>query len=106
MISQTITNVTVEDFKQRAEGKKVILLYPWTNYRTLFLTHFLQTTDRALLYYRIVGENPRLEEWLTGMVTELDQVLEGWGETLKQAIASGKPAQMGAALAADLTAYA
>src|SRR5690606_24658288 len=54
----------------------------------------------------ITGENPKLEEWLTAMIAELDQVLEGWGTNLRQAVQSGKPAQMGEALAADLGAYA
>ncbi len=106
MISQRITNVTVQDFQQRAEGKKVILLYPWTNYRTLFLTHFLQDVNRGLLYYRIVGEDPTLEEWLSSMVAELDQVLDGWGQNLKEALDSGSAAKMGEALAADLATYA
>lgn len=106
MLSQTITNVTIEDFRKRSEGKKVILLYPWTNYRTLFLTHLLNSVNGGLLYYRITGENPKLEEWLTAMIAELDQVLEGWGTNLRQAVQSGKPAQMGEALAADLGAYA
>lgn len=106
MISQTITNVTVDDFRERSAGKKVILLYPWTNYRTLFLTHLLQNFNQGLLYYRITGENPKLEEWLSAMIAELDQVLEGWGTHLGQAVKGGKPAQMGEALAADLAAYA
>lgn len=106
MISQAITRLTIEDFQQRAEGKKVILLYPWTNYRTLFLTHLLQSVDQGLLYYRITAENPKLEDWLAEMVSELDSVLDGFGSNLKQAISSGKPAQMGEALAVDLAAYA
>ncbi|MAS32449.1 MAG: hypothetical protein CL610_00495 [Anaerolineaceae bacterium] len=105
MISQ-ITNVTVADFEQRSEGKKVILLYPWTNYRTVFLAHLLESVDKGLLYYRIVDENPSLETWLSAMLAELDQVLEGWGTNLQQAIESGKPSQMGEALAADLAQYA
>ncbi|HLV35416.1 MAG TPA: bacterial transcriptional activator domain-containing protein [Spirillospora sp.] len=106
MISQAITRLTIEDFQRRAEGKKVILLYPWTNYRTLFLTHLLKSVEQGLLYYRITAENPKLEDWLAEMVSELDSVLDGFGSNLKQAISSGKPAQMGEALAADLAAYA
>src|SRR5690606_15826942 len=106
MISQAITRLTIEDFQRRAEGKKVILLYPWTNYRTLFLTHLLKSVEQGLLYYRITAGNPKLEDWLAEMVSELDSVLDGFGSNLKQAISSGKPAQMGEALAADLAAYA
>ncbi|MBZ0302716.1 MAG: bacterial transcriptional activator domain-containing protein [Anaerolineae bacterium] len=106
MIPQMITNLTIQEFQERSRGKKVILLYPWVNYRTIFLTHLIQNLDKGLLYYRIIGENPKLEEWLSSMATEFDQVLEGFGSHLKQALINPKPARLGEALAADLADYA
>ena len=101
MISQDITNMTVAAFRERSEGKKVVLLYPWTNYRNLFLTHFLASAHTGLLYYRITGENPPLETWLAAMVDELDEVLGGFGANLRRALDSGTLTEKGQALAAD-----
>ncbi len=105
MISQ-ITNLTLESFQKRAENKKLILLYPWTNYRTIFITHLLNTYDTGLLYYRLNMDAARLEDWLAGMLAELGPALDGFGKNLQSALNSGKAAQMGQALAADLAAYA
>ena len=105
MLPQEVTNMTIDDFHARSKGKKVILLYPWTNYRTLYLTHFLTSLDHGLLYYRINQDDPQLADWLSGMVDELDQSLDGFGDHLRQALKEGKPVDMGRALAADLAAY-
>lgn len=105
MVAENITRVTVDMFRKKSAGKKVVLLYPWTNYRTLFLTHFLSTKQSGLLYYRIKGEQSSLSSWLTEMVSELSQVLDSFGDNLKQALRGGKPETLGEALAADLKAY-
>lgn len=103
MVSQNITKVTFDSFRERSSGKKVVLLYPWTNYRTLFLTHFLSTRQTGLLYYRIKDEQTNLSGWLSDLVAELDSVLGGFGSNLRQALAAGgKPEALGEALAADL----
>ncbi len=100
-----VTKVSVETFQERARDKKLILLYPWTTYRTLFLTHFLTSNSAGLLYYRISDGQETLTDWLTGLVTEFDEVLDGFGRNLRQALPAGKPAALGEALAADLGAY-
>ena len=41
MVSEEITGMDWDTFAVRAKDKKVLLLYPWTNYRNLFLTHLL-----------------------------------------------------------------
>ena len=105
MLPQEVTNMTIDDFHARSKGKKVILLYPWTNYRTLYLTHFLTSLNHGLLYYRINQDDPQLEDWLSGLVDELDQSLDGFGNNLRQALNNGTPVDMGRALAADLAAY-
>jgi DNA-binding SARP family transcriptional activator len=105
MVSQEITKMSFEAFRQRSAGKKVVLLYPWTNYRNLFLTHFLSNTHTGLLYYRIAEEQSTLSGWLNALVAEFDQVLDHFGDNLKQALQGNKPEALGEALAADLGAY-
>jgi two-component SAPR family response regulator len=105
MVAENITKVTVEAFREKSAGKKVVLLYPWTTYRTLFLTHFLTTKQSGFLYYRIKGEQSSLAGWLSEMISEFDQVLDGFGRNLKQILPSGKPEALGEALAADLAVY-
>ncbi len=106
MAAQNITKVSVEAFREKSRNKKVVLLYPWTNYRTLFLTHFLSAKQNGLLYYRIKGEQSTLNNWLSELVTELDEMTTGFGANLRRALADGsKPEQLGEAFAADLGAY-
>ncbi len=105
MISQNITNTSVADFRERSKGKKVVLLYPWTNYRNIFLTHFLAAIDKGLLYHRITGSHELMETWLGEMVDELGSVVDGFGENLRQGLAAkASPEQLGEAFAADLAA--
>ena len=105
MIVQAITRVSLSSFRERSAGKKVVLLYPWTNYRNLFLTHFLSSAKEGLLYYRIPAEFTSLNEWLKGLVEEFDEVLGGFGSHLREEFAANAPDVLGEALAADLAAY-
>lgn len=103
MVYQVVTKVTLESFRERSAGKKVVLLYPWTNYRTLFLTHFYHNNHAGLLYYRITEAQSSLTTWLAGMVNELSSARSGFGAALKSALDSRKKAvALAEALAADL----
>lgn len=105
MVYQVVTKVTLESFRERSAGKKVVLLYPWTNYRTLFLTHFYQNNHAGLLYYRITEEQTSLTTWLAGMVAEFNNANIGFGSALKSALDSRKKAvALAEGVAADLTA--
>lgn len=104
---ETATKVSLETFRNSSAGKKIILLYPWTNYRTLFLTHFIANNNNGLLYYRIEDGQNSLTAWLTGMAALFGETLNGFGASLSEALESnGGPAAWGEALAADLGAYA
>lgn len=105
MISQDITNVTIEEFREKAAGKKVVLLYPWTSYRNLFLTHFLASVNTGLLYYRIHEDQTTLAGWLADLVDEFDSVMGGFGQNVRKAMAGGSPEAIGQAFAADLAQY-
>jgi len=105
MVYQIVTKVTIESFRERSSGKKVILLYPWTNYRTLFLTHFYESNHTGLLYYRITEEQTSLTTWLSGMIAEFDRVRGDFGTALKSALESRKKSTaLAEALASDLAA--
>lgn len=106
MIHQIITRVSLESFRERSAGKKVVLLYPWTNYRNLFLSHFLASAKEGLLYYRVPHDHTTLADWLADLTAELDQYLNGFGGNLRQALQTNDPGRLGEALAADLAGYA
>jgi two-component SAPR family response regulator len=104
MIHQRVTRVSLESFQERSAGKKVVLLYPWVNYRNLFLSYFLSSAKDGLLYYRIPQDKPVLQDWMNDLADELEQVLGGFGK-LRDALAGGNPGAMGEALAASLGAF-
>ncbi len=105
MLVHEVTHVSLDSFRQRSAGKKIALIYPWTNYRNLFLTYFLSSAQDGLLYYRISDEQISLQTWLGGLVTEFQSVLGNFGNNVQQALAEGKPSLLGEALAADLADY-
>ena len=104
MLSQTVTGVSFESFRASSEGKKVILLYPWTNHRNIFLSYFLNDLDEGLLYYRLPQGARGLADWLCGLLDEIRLVSPGFGQALEETLADGVAVDIGAALAADLGA--
>jgi two-component SAPR family response regulator len=106
MNPEQATRLSMETFRETSKGKKLILLYPWTNYRTLFLTHFLENANSGLLYYRISDGQSSLKAWLTGMAKEFGQSLSGFGSQLGPALETVSPGTWGEALAAELGALA
>jgi two-component SAPR family response regulator len=102
MLVHDVTHVSLDSFRQRSAGKKIVLIYPWINYRNLFLTYFLANAREGLLYFRVNDDQVALSDWLSAMRDEFESVLGNFDHNLQQALAEGKPAAMGEALAADL----
>ncbi|PJF22603.1 MAG: hypothetical protein CUN56_05135 [Phototrophicales bacterium] len=105
MIHQVVTRVSLDSFRERSAGKKVVILYPWTSYKNLFLGHFLSDRKDGLLYFCISTGQNTLKAWLSTMVEEFDAMLGGFGDHLKQALDGGSAGDLGRALAHDLGAY-
>lgn len=105
MAHESATTVSLRDFQRKTDGKKFVLLYPWTNYRSLFLTHICAGADSSLLYYRIQDEQTTLKEWLQGMVEQLNKEHGNFGTNLGTALKKRSAAAYGEALAADLAAH-
>jgi two-component SAPR family response regulator len=105
MIQQIVTRVSLDSFREKSAGKKVVLLYPWTNYRNLFLGHFLAHAKDGLLYYRIPENTKKLNKWVAELAAELDDVLGGFGTNLNKVVEKGSPEDIGLALAKDLSAF-
>ena len=104
MLPYEITSVSFETFRELIEGKKVILLYPWANFRTVFLSYFLDDAAEGLLYHRIPEHSETLVQWVRGLLRELQTVLDDFGGNLATALESRYAEEMGVALAADLGA--
>ena len=105
MLSKDVTHVSLDSFRERSAGHKVVLMYPWKHYRYLFMMGFLSDAQDGLLYYRVSDEQVSLNEWLGGLLSEFQSVLGNFGNNLQQALKEGKPARIGEALAADLSDY-
>ena len=104
MLSHRVTSVSFESFRTSAEGKKVIILYPWTNHRNLFLSYFLHDSSKGLLYYRLPEHTRGLAHWLRGLVDEIRLIEAGFGRSLENILAKGTASEFGDALAADIAA--
>lgn len=104
MLMRQVTSIAFDSFRELSAGKKVILLYPWTNYRNVFLSYFLNDLSDGLLYYRVPMRSPTLTGWLRSLLEEVQRLEAGFGGNLAQALSGGSAAELGAALAADLDA--
>ena len=102
MFSHDVTNVSLESFMSITEGKKVILLYPWSNYRNVFLSYFLNGLSDGLLYYRLPGSSATTAAWVSGLMQSIQQTSADFGGRLAAALDDGGAADIGRALAADL----
>lgn len=102
MLSHAITSVSFESFRASSEGKKVILLYPWTNHRNIFLSYFLNDLSEGLLYFRLPERAGSLAIWMRSLVDEIRHVEAGFGQSLEKILENGMPSEIGEALAADL----
>lgn len=102
MLPREVINISFESFREVSVGKKVILLYPWANFRNVFLTYFLNDVEEGLLYHRIPENMDNLNQWVTGLLDELQSVISGFGANLSSALENGSPAAIGEALAQDL----
>ena len=76
ILAREITQLSFESFRERSKGKKLVLLYPWTSYRNVFLNYYLNLKGRDVLYYRVSAEQNTLSSWLEGMVAEFRAVAE------------------------------
>ena len=101
MLPNQVTSVSFESFRDLAQGKKVVLLYPWANFRNVFLSYFLNDIGEGLLYHRIPNKPDSLQDWLSGLLDEIQLVLGDFGKQLKDAFDGASASEMGVALAAD-----
>ena len=102
MFSHDVTNVSFDSFMSITEGKRVVLLYPWSNYRNVFLSFFLSGLSDGLFYYRVPDGGGATATWVRGLMESIQQSAGGFGGRLSAALEEGAPADIGQALAADL----
>ena len=106
MLINSVNHVSFESFQSQTRGKSVVLLYPWSDYRNLFLNHFLNDVQDGLLYYRIPAAVKSAGGWVAGLRDELRAARPDFGERLRQVLEDGGDGgAMGEALAADLAGF-
>ncbi len=104
MINQVITRVSLDSFKEKSEGKRLVLLYPWSNYRQLFLTHFLAAENDGLLYYCTPHHMQTISAWMSDILNQLEEIIDGFGKKLKKALPDASLEDLAKAFATDLGA--
>ena len=105
MLINSVSHISFDSFQAQTRGKRVILLYPWSEQRNLFLSYFLNDVQDGLLYYRIPASASALNEWLAGLRAELRSVCGGFGAQMARTLEGGAARDLGLALAADLKIF-
>lgn len=96
--------ISISSLRECTRDHKVVLIPPWPQYRSLFISHFLANANEGLLYSRMPDQDATISQWLTGLTAEIKAILPGFGQELTTAVSAGSndPAKLGAALADDL----
>src|SRR5690554_6670402 len=86
---KTLTPLAI--FKQRSQGKRVLILYPRAKSRNLFLTSLLQQPDLTVIYHRVPQEFASVTAWFGHLLDDLVEHFPHTGTRTRQAIQSGEP---------------
>jgi tetratricopeptide (TPR) repeat protein len=108
MLTEAVTQVSVDAFQGRVSGRKLVLLAPNTPYRGVFLSYFLRAPHAAPLYYRIGAGETTVPALIRGLANEMEAVLGPEGAAFAQTLRSGlddpSAPRLAEVLAAALTA--
>ncbi len=102
MIKNKITTIPTDEFLKRIQGKRVVLLYPWTGYRNLFLAYHMEHSADTLLYHRVREEDNSFTQFIQTLLDELNDLLGSFGENTQAALDGGDAGEIGMALAQEL----
>lgn len=104
MMYQDVTRVSLDDFRKKTQGKRLVLLYPWTHYRNVFLSHFLADDSQTVVYYCVPHPVKNVRDWLSDMTTTFKASYPDFGEKLTEALKKKSPSAelMAESLASDL----
>jgi DNA-binding SARP family transcriptional activator len=104
MLLSTPRRISISSLRECTRDYKVVLIPPWPQYRSLFISHFLASASEGLLYSRMPDEDTSLADWLAGLTREIQAIMPEFGQALAPLVNSqDAPArELGAALGADL----
>jgi two-component SAPR family response regulator len=105
MLVREITSMSLDSFRERSRSKRLVLIYPWTNYKNLFLNYYLKSQGKDILYYRTSTLQNNLNQWLQGILDEFTPLPGSFGKQLTKVIESSDPKVLAKAMAADLAKH-
>lgn len=102
MLTLQNAEVSLNSFREQSAGKRIVFFYPWENFRSDLLSHYLTQEHREVLYYRVTADESALPQMLNGIVEEFNRVLGTFGTNTVESLASHDALRMAQALASDL----
>ena len=99
---QSITGISPEQFIEKIRDTRVILLYPWTTYRNVFLSYVVNASENNLIYTRITDGSHTLAEFLKQLIEDLSEDYGGFGNSLNESLSNDDPIGWGVALAEEV----
>lgn len=100
---QSITGLSPDNFQEKIQSAKLLLLYPWTSYRTAFLAYVVDDPERDLVYYRTTDDDTEIKEWLQHLSANLQENVPNFGGALADALAGDDVVQWAEALVQDVS---
>jgi len=107
MLPHEPRRVSISSLRECTHDHKVVLIPPWTHYRTLFISRFLANADEGLLYSQM-PPGASIAGWMAALLGQIRAIIPEFGARLAAVLSadSATPEEFGAALGADLNAIA
>ncbi len=100
--------ISIASLRECTRDHKVVLIPPWPQYRSLFISRFLANADEGLLYSRMPEGEATIAAWLANLTADIKEIMPGFGQALSPLVSSDvdDAAKLGAALGTDLNQLA
>jgi DNA-binding SARP family transcriptional activator len=95
MWREMLSNLSFAQFHHKIRDKKLVVIYPKTTYRNIFLSYYLHDTSQSLHYYQVRTDEKTIQLALRGLINDWD----GFGKGLKL---NSSAHDLGRAFAIDL----
>jgi two-component SAPR family response regulator len=103
MFNTRHTEVSFNSLIDQAASKKIIFLYPWSDFRSLFLEKFLRKAEDGILYYLPPKSIASLSEMVRDLIQEFQYAIPAFGQHhIQPLLDSANEAALGEALAVEL----
>jgi two-component SAPR family response regulator len=101
MKTAKITSLPSDSFMELLQTRRIFIIYPWLQFRNIFLTYFMDRDQDIILYHRVEGEDLSIRDFVQELIEEQRTNHEDFGTHALDHL-DKSPEELGHALARDV----